>query len=310
VDISAVVVSFNSRDFLSDNLDTLQAQSPPFSHIIVVDNHSTDGSREIIPNRPGIEACLLEANIGYAAAANLGIARCESQLVLVANADIRLEQEFTRAVLNHMERYPDTGLLSPLILRFDGVTVDSAGQDCSLAFYPRERGYGKPLSRVNIEAGQVFSVCGAATVINRRAFKKVVKDNRYYDEDFFMFWEDFDLGWTAAEVGIPVRVEPHARVYHFRSATLETGFRRRIALSLARPPRLRYLLVKNRYLTLIKHFRWRRHWRRLPAILLRDFLWTGILTITDPRIIIRLLRSGPQFRRARKKRRAISDPSA
>jgi len=307
VDISAVVVSFNSLDFLSANLDSLQAQNPPFSRIIVVDNLSTDGSGEFICNRPGVEACLLKENIGYAAAANLGIARCDSQLVLVANADIRLETGFNRAVLNHMDRNPDTGLISPLILRFDGVTVDSAGQECSLALYPRERGYGKPLNRVKIAPGPVFSACGAATVINRRAFEKRVKDNRYYDEDFFMFWEDFDLGWTATEAGIPVRFEPDARVRHYRSATLKAGFRRRIALSLARPPRLRFHLVKNRYLTLAKHFRWRRHWRRLPVVLLRDLFWAGILTITDPRIIIWLLRSGPLIRRARRNRRETPD---
>ncbi|MBN1196257.1 MAG: glycosyltransferase family 2 protein [Candidatus Aminicenantes bacterium] len=307
MDISAVVVSFNSRNFLADNLDSLQAQSPPFSRIIVVDNHSTDGSREMLANRPGVEAILLDSNIGYAAAANTGIARCDSQLVLVANADIRLETGFSRAVLNHMGRYPDTGLLSPLILRFDGVTVDSAGQECTSALYPRERGYGKPLSRINPRAGKVFSVCGAATVINQRAFAAIVKDHRYYDEDFFMFWEDFDLGWTATEAGICVRFDPDVRVLHFRSATLKAGFRRRIALSLARPSRLRFHLVKNRYLTLAKHFRWRRHWRRIPAVILRDLFWTGLLTITDPRIIIWLLRSGPQLCRARRKRREISD---
>jgi len=305
VDISAVVISYNSLTFLAENLDSLQAQNPPFSSIVIVDNGSTDGSARFLQKRSGIDACLLDKNIGYAAAANLGIARSRAQLVLVANADIVLDGGFTRAVHDYMERNPDTGLLSPLILRFDGVTVDSAGQQYSWSLHPRERGYGKPLAKMALEAGPVFSVCGAATVINRNAFDGVVCDDRFYDEDFFMFWEDFDLGWTAAEAGIPVRFLPQARVRHFRSATLKAGLRRRIALSLARPPRLRYHLVKNRLLTLIKHFRWRRHWFRLPAILLRDFCWGGVLTITNPRIIIWLLGSGPLFRRAWRKRKKI-----
>jgi len=304
VDISAVIISFNSLDFLAENLDSLQSQIPAFQRVVVVDNHSQDGSANLLKARTGIDAMLLNENIGYAAAANLGISRCESQLVLVANADIRLEPGFLRAVREHMRENPDTGLLSPLILRFDGITVDSAGQECSSALHPRERGYGQPLSKVKPRGGSVFSVCGAATVINRSAFSGVIAGNRYYDEDFFMFWEDFDLGWTASQAGIPVRFSPDARVRHFRSATLKPGFRRRIALALARPPRLRYHLIKNRYLTLIKHFHLRRHWRHLPAVFFRDLVWVGLLTITTPRTIIWLLRSGPVFRRALQKRRS------
>lgn len=307
VEISAVIVNYNGSEFLPDNLETLKAQKPGFQRILVVDNASTDNSRDLLASRPGIDTLLLEKNIGYAAAANRGISMCGTSLVLVANADIRMEPGFVSAIQDHLEEYPETGLISPLLLRFDGKTVDSAGQECSPAFYPREKGYNQPLDKVQIKAGPVFSVCGAATVINRRAFSGIVADNAFYDEDFFMFWEDFDLGWLAREADIPVYFNPRARVHHFRSATLQGGFMRRVALALARPPRLRFHLVKNRYLTLIKHFRWRRHWSHIPAIMIKDLVWVGLLTISTPQIIIWLTKAGPQFQRAWRKRRNAPD---
>lgn len=307
MEISAVIVNYNGSEFLPANLESLKSQNPGFRRILVVDNASTDNSRELLASWPEIDTCFLNENIGYAAAANRGISLCETALVLVANADIRMEPGFVSAIQDHMAEYPGTGLISPLLLRFDGRTVDSAGQECSPAFYPREIGYNQSLERVQIKAGPVFSVCGAATVINRRAFSGIIADNAFYDEDFFMFWEDFDLGWTATEAAVPVYFNPRARVRHFRSATLQSGFMRRFALALARPPKLRFHLVKNRYLTLIKHFRWRKHWMHIPAIIIKDLVWVGLLTISTPQIIIWLIQAGPRFQRAWRKRRDAPD---
>lgn len=303
LEISAVIVSFNSRKFLEENLNSLKEQSPAFREIVVVDNVSSDGSREWLKNQSGIQLLLPDNNLGYAAAANLGISRCASRIVLVGNADIILDKDFTRAAETFFKKRPQTGLLSPLILRFDGQTIDSAGQECSLAFYPRERGYGSRLKLYALKSGPVFSVCGAATIINRNAFRDTIPENHYYDEDFFMFWEDFDLGWTATEHEIPVWFCPELSVRHFRSATLQSGIVRRISLALARPPRLKYHLIKNRYLALIKHFRWNKHWTHLPFMIIKDLLWVGLLTISAPKTIIMLLRSGSTFRHAMNKRK-------
>ena len=67
---------------------------------------------------------------------------------------------------------------------------------------------------------QVFSVCGAATVFSRPALEKLQIGGEYYDEDFFMFWEDFDIGWRAGLLGLQACFAPTAIAYHFRSATL------------------------------------------------------------------------------------------
>jgi len=136
VDISAVVVSFNSEKFLRQNIASLLQQTVPFRRVIVVDNASGDGSRAVIGSFSGLEPLYLQDNIGYAAAANRGIAKAGSDLVLVANADIHLDPDFNRHVLEFFAAHPQAGMLSPLILRFDRETIDSAGQGRSLALYP------------------------------------------------------------------------------------------------------------------------------------------------------------------------------
>jgi len=305
VDISAVVVSFNSERFLKQNLDSLFGQSIAFKEVIVVDNASSDGSSAVLRAFPNLKKTELSVNVGYAAAANLGIRQAGSDLILVANSDIFLDIDFNRRVLDFFASHPQAGLLSPLILRFDRETIDSAGQLCSRALYPREAGSGQKLARARIAEREVFSVCGAATVFSKDALARLKIGNDYYDEDFFMFWEDFDIGWRARLLGLKTYFSPGAVVYHFRSATLKRTWWSRFSLALARPAPLRFHLVKNRYLTLIKNFRFARCWRALPFVLIRDLLWVGALTIRSPEIIIALARSRDIFKRALKKRGMI-----
>jgi GT2 family glycosyltransferase len=307
VDISAVVVSYNAEKFLRQNFISLFQQSIAFKQVVVVDNGSCDGSIEIIDAFPWLEKIKSAANIGYAAAANLGIRRVDSDLVLVANADIHLASDFNQQVLQFYSKHPQTSLLSPLILRFDGETIDSAGQLFSLALHPREIGYNKKFSKLHLQEREVFSVCGAATVFSKDALEKLRVGDEYYDEDFFMFWEDFDIGWRANLLGMKILFSPQVVVYHFRSGTLKKNWLSRVSLALARPASLRFHLLKNRYLTLIKNFRFSQFWWTLPFIIGKDLLWVGTLTIRSPKIIIALARSKDIFKRAFKKRKMLKN---
>jgi GT2 family glycosyltransferase len=305
MDISAVVVSFNSEKFLKQNLDSLFRQTVAFKKVIVVDNASSDGSLAVMDLFPLLETVELTVNIGYAAAANLGIRSVNADLVLVANADIYLDDDFNQQVLHFFSAHPQTSLLSPLILRFDRQTIDSAGQIYSPALYPREIGFNQKLAKKRLRAREIFSVCGAATVFSRKALEKLKIGTEFYDEDFFMFWEDFDIGWRANLFGLKTFFVPHAVAYHFRSATLKKTWLSRFSLALSRPAQLRYHLLKNRYLTLIKNFRFAQFWWTLPFIVVKDLLWVCALTIAAPKIIIALAGSKDIFKRAFKKRRQI-----
>lgn len=300
-----IIISYNSAAFLEDNLTSVTGQSLPFDEILVVDNRSTDGSRALVRKFGTVVLAALPSNLGYGGAANTGLDMTRSDLVTVANPDIRLSPDFNKKLIAAFNRQPALDMAAPLLLRFDGETVDSAGQEPSLSLYPRERGYGKPRSMVDISPKDIFSVCGALTVFRRTSLERLKTGGEYYDRDFFMFWEDFDIGWRAQLLGMTVRLLDGVVAYHHRSGGLQRTFLSRLGLALDRPAYLKYHLVKNRYLTLIKNFRLKQNWYSLPFVVLKDLFWTTTLTLFSPKIIIKLVRDRRAFRRALAKRRII-----
>jgi len=307
--ISVVVISYNSERFLKENLTSLIHQTVKFQEIIVVDNFSSDNSVKIIETYekkyPEVRKVALDYNSGYARGANIGIRNSRSELVLVANSDTRLDENFNLNVVRKFKEDPELSLLSPLILRFDKRTVDSAGQTYSIALHPLEIGFNRSVCSVDIKEKPMFSVCGAATVFRRTALEKLKLDQDYYDEDFFLFLEDFDIGWRANLLGLKTLFYPEAVVYHYRSGTLEKNVWARFSLALARPASIKYHLVKNRYLTLIKNFRFNRFCWTIPFIILKDITWVGMLTFSSPKIIITLMKSGKYFKKALAKRKIL-----
>ena len=307
MNISAVIINYNSEKFIKDNLNSLQKQTYKFKQIIVIDNNSTDGSLKIINKFDKIEKVFLNYNAGYAKAANIGIKKSTSDLILIANSDIILDSNFNYFVINKFEENKEISLLSPLILRFDKTTIDSAGQTYSKSLYPIEIGYNKNINKVEVKQKKVFSVCGAATVFSKKALEKLKIFNEYYDEDFFIFWEDFDIGWRANIYKLKSIFFPKAIVYHYRGGTLKKNFLSRFSLSIGRSSEIKYHIIKNRYLTLIKNFRFKKFWYAIPFIFFKDILWVSILTLSSPKIIIKLVMSGKYLKNAIKKRKKIKE---
>jgi len=307
LNISAVIVSYNSDKFIQDNLNSLFKQTHKFKQIIVIDNNSTDNSLKIINKFNNIEKVFLDNNLGYAKAANIGIKKSSSDLILIANSDIILDSHFNHLVIKKFEENKKIALLSPLILRFDHTTIDSVGQIYSKSLYPLEIGYNKKINKYKIEEKEVFSVCGAATIFLRKSLEKLKIFNEYYDEDFFIFWEDFDIGWRANLYNLKSIFYPKAIVYHYRGGTLKKNILSRFSLSINRSSEIKYHIIKNRYLTLIKNFRFKRFWWTIPFIFFKDILWVGTLTLSSPKIIIKLLKSGKYLKNAFRKRKIIKE---
>lgn len=270
-----------------------------------MDNHSTDRSLDIIGEFPKIDVVALKENSGYSAAANIGINRSSSRLVVIANPDVFLDPGFTTEIITAFKQDDAIAMLSPLILRFDRKTVDSAGLSSTLALYPKDLGFNQNLDKVNLENREIFSVCGAVTVFSREALEKLSVAGEYYDEDFFLFWEDFDIGWRAQLYGLKIMLYSSAIAYHYRGGAFKKNFLSRFSLSLSKNSTVKYHLIKNRFLILIKNFRIKNNWKSIPFILLRDIVWMGMLIISSPKIIIRLLGIKGYLKRAFKKRRII-----
>ncbi len=304
--ISIVIISYNSEKFICDCLDSALNQTVIFDKIIVIDNNSIDNTVELIGKYKSINLIKIKYNSGYSKAANIGIAANNSDYCVIANSDIILKDDFVEKTKEYFKNNDKIDILSPLMLRFNKETIDSAGQDYSISLYPKEIGYNKKIDELELKERKIFSVCGAATVFKSSSLENLKVDDEYYDEEFFMFWEDFDIGWRANILGMNIVFFPEIIVYHYRSGTLKRNILSKISLSLGRESYIKYHLIKNRYLTLIKNFDFKKYWYHIPFIIVKDIIWVGMLTISSPKIIIKIIMSSKLIGSAYKKRRMIN----
>jgi N-acetylglucosaminyl-diphospho-decaprenol L-rhamnosyltransferase len=227
---AAVVINYEAgealRDCVRSLLDDTSAGQPP--EVVVVDNGSSDGSAAAVARSfPAVTVLHPGANLGYARAANLGIAATDAPVVAVCNPDLEVEEGAGGALLRRLATEPDLGAVGPLIRNTDGTVYPSARSD------PRVRdavGHGllglvwrtNPFTRRyrQLDADpsrprDVDWVSGAAVWLRRDALNTV--DG--WDERYFMYVEDVDLCWQLRQRGWRVGYEPGAGVTHVQGAT-------------------------------------------------------------------------------------------
>jgi N-acetylglucosaminyl-diphospho-decaprenol L-rhamnosyltransferase len=188
---TVVIVNYNSGGCLARCLLALQAQSFRDFAVIVVDNASTDDSLPALDRLPeGWRAIRLGRNTGFAAANNHAFALAASPWVAALNPDAFPEPDWLQQVALGIERYPEAAAFGSL--QIDAAhpdRLDGAGDVYHASGLLWRGGFGQPLSHQQGE-GEVISPCAAAAVYRR----EVVEALGGFDEDFFCYGEDMDLG--------------------------------------------------------------------------------------------------------------------
>jgi hypothetical protein len=300
-----VVVTWNSAAYVEGCLRSLRDLARPPAEVVVVDGGSGDGTAQRAREaHPGAEVIECGGNVGFCRGNNLGIARTRSPFVLVLNPDTRLHSRFLEELLPAFAD-PAVGIASGKLLRFDGRTLDSAGQELGRSRQPVDRGYGRR-DRGQLDAdAEVFGACGAAALYRRAMLEALAgPGGAVFDEDFFAFYEDLDLAWRARRAGWKAVYRHGAVGYHARGGTARgPGPPGRWRALLGRAPELRFHVAKNRYLTILKNDTPGAYLANLPFILARDLPLLGLLLVTSPGVLGRLWRERDVFRRALDRRR-------
>ena len=307
--VTVVIVSWNSADFLEECLRSVAAQTLPPVEVVVVDNASTDGSADLA-RRHGATVHTSVENLGFCRASNLGWAAADGGAALFLNPDVVLEPDYLEQAVPVLQE-ERVGFVAGKLLRFDRRTIDSAGQRIARSRRTIDRGYGEVDDGRYDEPASIDAVCGAAALYRREALEQVAPDGEVFDEDFFAYHEDLDLGWRATRAGWEGRYVPGARGYHFRGSTdpAARGGRRRRRLAVM-PDGLAYHVVKNRYLSIIKNDSAAAFLRDLPFILGRDLLLWSYLVLRRPRVGWRVLADRDSRRRAWDRRRRAATAGA
>ncbi len=274
LDLSIVIVNYNTRDLLRDCLRSLFASEGDFTYqVTVVDNHSRDGSAAIV-RREFPQVHLLEnpENVGYAQANNQGLKSRRGRYYLLLNPDTMLPPEALSGMLSFMEEHPQVGIAGPKLMMADG-SLDLACRrgfpTPEVSFYrlsglsrlfPKSKRFG----RYNLtyldpdQVAEVDSVVGAFMMIRGETLEEI----GYLDEEFFLYGEDLDFAYRAKKGGWKVYYNPQVKVLHYKRRSSSQNRKR-----------ARYEFYRAMHLFYRKHYAkttplWL-HWLVMAGILLR-----------------------------------------
>ena len=202
---SVVVPNFNGRRWLPGCLDSLAAQTLAPAEVVVVDNGSSDGSAALASGRPGVRVVELGRNLGFAAAANRGIGTVETDSVALVNTDIVLAADWLERMQAALGSAPDVGAVACKMVDFDDPSVlYDAGDVLRRDGVCEQRGRFERDDGSFDEPGEVFAASAGAALYRRGA----VLDVGGFDERFFLYLEDVDLGLRLRLAGWRCRYEP------------------------------------------------------------------------------------------------------
>ncbi len=236
--ISVVIVAFESGATLSRCLAALRAQTFGDFEVLLVDNASSDGAAQVAAKAdPAIRLIEAGGNIGFAAGNNLAAGQARGQWLALLNPDAYADPDWLEQLVAATRRWPKIRSFACLQKAADRPgKIDGAGDVLTLAGIPYRGAYGHDLT--DLPEGEVFSACGAAHLIARDLFLGLGG----FDERFFCYCEDVDLGYRLRLIAEATLFVPQAVVSHVGSAVL--GARSDFALYHGAKNRL-WLLIKN-----------------------------------------------------------------
>lgn len=238
VDLTVVIVSYNSRRFLRRCLDSLKIsrdQNP--YRVILVDNASSDGTVQMVKKAyEWVDVIVNRDNVGFSSGCNRAIEVSNSEYILFLNPDIEVEPDAITRMLKKMGSSESTGVLGGLVFDASGIPQHSASRQIpglASAFFhltglsrlfPRSTRISQ-YSQTHtspFQEREVGSVSGSFMMIRKAALDRVGG----FDERFFLYGEDMDICLRVADNGFKVLYYPEARaIHHHRTSTSKRPIR-------------------------------------------------------------------------------------
>ena len=253
--VTIVIPNYNGKEYMDKCLQCLKSQSYQDFDVIVVDNGSKDESHKIAYNYSdvmAIEVVCLSDNRGFSVAVNEGIKRAKGEYVLLLNNDAYATENFVDELVKKIEVDPLIFSAQALMLQ-DGnkELVDGAGDYFSALGWAFARGKDKEATYYTSDR-EVFSCCAGAAIYRKEVFDKI----GLFEEEFFAYLEDMDIGYRARLKGYKNVLASKAIVYHVGSGS--SGSRHnsfKVKLS-----------SRNSFLVMYKNFAWWQWVINMPLI--------------------------------------------
>lgn len=294
--VAVIILNWNGEKLLREFLPSVVANTDTsIADVIVADNGSTDGSRELLRKEfPQVKLLEFDENLGFAGGYNRALRDTGYRYTLLLNSDVETPAGWLTPLHNFMEAHPDAAACQPKILSYKQKEkfeyAGAAGGFIDRNGYPYCR--GRIFDTVEDDNGQydipveVFWATGAALMVRTDLYEKAGG----LDERFFAHMEEIDLCWRLLLMGHTLWCVPASHVYHLGGGSLP-----------AANPRKTYLNFRNNLLLLHKN---------LPAADLRGALlrrrlldtvaWAKFILTLDLPNASAILRAHRDFRRMRR----------
>lgn len=215
--IAVIVINYNSELLLVRCMAALSAQTLQPTQVIVVDNGGqTPLSIEFATQHPHVNLIRSQKNLGFAAANNLAVSQADNcDWIVLLNPDAFPEVDWLEMLLQAANENPDYAFFgSHMYSAEDPNVLDGTGDIYHTSGRAWRRGHGYPAAGQTNKLEEIFAPCAAAAMYQREAFVRVAG----FDENFFCYFEDVDLGFRLRLVGYRCLYVPNAVVYHIGSA--------------------------------------------------------------------------------------------
>jgi GT2 family glycosyltransferase len=244
--ITVVIVNWNRKELLRASLRSLAAQRNVTFETIVVDNGSTDGSADLAEKEFGATVIRNSENRGFCAANNQGIAAARGEFVALLNNDAEAEPDWLAELQRACDSRPEVGMAASKVLVWeDPRRIDKVGHLIFPDGQNRGRGAGALDEGQFDREEEVLWPDGCAALYR----KQMLDEIGGFDEDFFAYGDDAELGLRARIAGWKCVYAPRAVVRHHRGSTLGKDSGRRLEL-----------IERNRVLLAVKLFPWSLLW--------------------------------------------------
>ncbi|MBD3413592.1 MAG: glycosyltransferase [Candidatus Aminicenantes bacterium] len=222
-DLSVILVNYNGKDIIERCLDSILENVQEINHeVIVVDNHSTDGSEALIQNNYSQIRLLCNSdNLGFSKANNQGIKASQGHYILILNTDTYVPSHSIKALLKLMKQNSEVGAVGPALLRGEQDYQISFGgkvsffSECAKKLFLNH--YYRLKLRKDLSERDVTWLSGACLMTRRDILESV----GMFDERFFLYFEDIDLCMRIKEQGWRLVYFPAAKIFHRGGASTE-----------------------------------------------------------------------------------------
>lgn len=302
--ISIVVLNYNGLQFCKDCFDSIRELTYPYYEVIMIDNLSTDDSVTYVRTHfPEVRIIELDQNNGFAKGNNIGVHAARGKYLFFLNQDTVLEKDCLHELVQAIESDPNIGICGAKMMFWnEKQVINSTGLIINKICFCWDRGsFECDLGQYD-EDTEVVSVSGGAMLIRKDLFDKLGG----FDAEYFMYYEDLDLGLRTWLTGYRVIFVPKAVIYHKMQYSYQKYYH------------FEYLDHRNRLRTMLKNVSLKNLVWMLPLSVFNDvicifsWLYLGKFMFIKYRLMallwnIRMLPNTFYERRNIQKNRIISD---